>query len=85
MPGTPDPSRHAFLALIQGLERRIAQLETWIRGQPRAVNVTTAVRDAMSEPGAQYPPQPGRLIYVTDAAATEHFQGWDGSTWRVLG
>lgn len=44
----------------------------------RMQNLTTAERDALSDPDSSAAPKPGQVIFNT---TTSTFQGWNGSTW----
>jgi hypothetical protein len=60
---------------IAGLSERLANLERQRFSPP---SHTTAELAGLS-------PSAGMVIFVTDASAGKHFQGWTGTEWVILG
>jgi hypothetical protein len=78
MPARPAPSRIGLPTNFADIEKRLANLEAWVRANMGAFPAYTEA----TKPQA---PQMGQAVLVTDASAGHRGQLWTGTEWVALG
>lgn len=78
MPARPAPSRIGLPTNLDEIERRLANLEAWVRANMGAF-------PAYTEGTKPEAPQMGQAVLVTNASVGKRGQLWTGTEWVALG